>query len=141
MFKNSKQNSKVPENLKIDTVIAGGTRVKGDFSGQGAIRVDGIVEGNVEMSDGVILGEKGNIVGNIKSSQVVVYGKLDGDLSCKQLFVKHSGIINGNLSVESFSVEMGGKYNGNLRMLGEETVALHPEEIRAQEVSQQAYQG
>lgn len=113
---NSKEKSKILTNLAIDTVIADGITLKGDIIGKGAIRIDGKVEGNVELDKGVILGEKAEVVGTIKSSEVVIYGKLIGDLTCKELHIKSSGRIDGNILVQTFSVEMGGKYNGNLKM-------------------------
>ena len=112
----SKEKSKILTNLAIDTVIADGITLKGDIMGEGAIRIDGKVEGNVELNKGVILGEKAEVVGSIKSSEVVIYGKLIGDLTCKELHIKSSGRIDGNILVNSFSVEMGGKYNGSLKM-------------------------
>lgn len=119
MFNNnstSKNKSKVVTNLPIDTVISDGITLKGDIMGKGAIRIDGKVEGNVELEKGVILGEKAEVTGSIKSTEVVIYGKLIGDLTCKELHIKSSGIIDGNILVNTFSVEMGGKYNGNLKM-------------------------
>ncbi len=112
----SKDKSKNLSNLPIDTVIADGITIKGDIIGSGAIRIDGKVEGNVELNKGVILGEKAEIIGKIKSSEVVIYGKLIGDLECKELHIKETGKIDGNMVVNAFSVEMGGKYNGNLKM-------------------------
>ncbi|MFV0305804.1 MAG: polymer-forming cytoskeletal protein [Moheibacter sp.] len=119
MFNNnstSKNKSKVVTNLPIDTVISDGITLKGDIMGKGAIRIDGKVEGNVELEKGVILGEKAEVTGSIKSTEVVIYGRLIGDLTCKELHIKSSGIIDGNILVNTFSVEMGGKYNGNLKM-------------------------
>ncbi len=122
MFNKSttKEKSKNLSNLPIDTVIADGIVIIGNIIGKGAIRIDGKVEGNVELDKGVILGEKAEIIGRIKSSEVVVYGKLTGDLECKELHIKETGKIDGNMVVNCFSVEMGGKYNGNLKMTSNE---------------------
>lgn len=117
MFKaTSKDKSKNISNLPIDTVIAAGITIKGDIVGNGAIRIDGRVEGNVQLDKGVIIGEKAEIIGKVESSEVVIYGHLNGDLECKDLYLKKSGNINGNILVNQFSVDMGGKYNGNLKM-------------------------
>lgn len=117
MFKaTSKDKSKNISNLPIDTVIAAGITIKGDIVGSGAIRIDGRVEGNIQLDKGVVLGEKAEIVGKVESDEVVIYGKLIGDLACKDLYLKESGSIDGNMLVNRFSVDMGGKYNGNLKM-------------------------
>ncbi|MET3732816.1 bactofilin family protein [Moheibacter stercoris] len=118
MFKNStpKDKSKNLTNLPIETVIAEGITIQGDILGEGAIRIDGKVEGNVQLSKGVILGEKAEIIGSVKSSEVIVFGKLNGNLECKDLYIKSTGKIDGNILVNAFAVDMGGKYNGNLKM-------------------------
>lgn len=118
MFKNStpKEKSKNLTNLPIETVIAEGITIQGDILGEGAIRIDGKVEGNVQLSKGVILGEKAEIIGSVKSSEVIVFGKLNGNLECKDLYIKSTGKIDGNILVNAFAVDMGGKYNGNLKM-------------------------
>lgn len=122
MFNKSKseKNSKSLTNMPIDTVIAEGISIKGDIIGSGAIRIDGKVEGNVELSKGIILGEKAEIIGRLKSIDIIVYGKLIGDLECRDLYIMESGRLEGNLTVNRFSVEMGGKYSGNLKMTDNE---------------------
>lgn len=122
MFSKStlKEKNKSLQNLPIDTVIADGITITGDISGKGAIRIDGRIEGNIQMEKGVILGEKAEIIGSVKSSEVVVYGKMKGDLECKELYIKSTGKIEGNILVNAFSVEMGGKYNGTLKMTSNE---------------------
>lgn len=118
MFQKStpKEKNKNLNNLPIETVISDGITIKGDIIGNGAIRIDGKVEGNVELNKGVVLGEKAEIIGKVKSNEVVVYGKLIGDLECKELYIKSTGKIDGNILAHAFSVDMGGKYNGNLKM-------------------------
>lgn len=124
MFKKKENNSNKVTNLDklpITTVIAHGITIKGDVVGEGAIRIDGRIEGNVYLDKGVILGEKAEVSGTIKSNSVIIFGKLLGDLECKQLHLKSSGRIDGDMIVGTLEVEMGGQYNGSLKM---DTLAL-----------------
>ncbi|MFV0606642.1 MAG: polymer-forming cytoskeletal protein [Niabella sp.] len=116
----TKKEASIVTNLPIDTVIADSVLLKGDIRGEGAIRIDGQVEGSIELNQGVILGEKAVVTGTIKSTEVVIYGKLIGDITCKELHIKSTGNIEGNIFVNSFTVELGGVYNGTLKMKGEE---------------------
>lgn len=100
----------------ISTVVGTEILFKGDISGTSTIKVDGNVEGNINVKSGVILGEKGKVIGNIDSNQVVIYGTLQGNISCKELILKSSGIINGDISTQALEIEQGGKYNGKLSM-------------------------
>ena len=117
---NKNNNNKVEksnlDNIPINTVIDENITIKGDITGEGAIRIDGKVEGNINLTKGIILGEKAEITGTIKSNIIIVHVKLYGNLLCTQLYIKSSGIIDGDIEVEAFEVEMGGKYNGNLSM-------------------------
>ena len=104
------------DNIPINTVIDEGMLIKGNISGNGAIRVDGKIEGNIDLTKGIILGEKSEISGTIKSDIIIVHGQLKGNLSCRQLYIKSTGVIEGDIEVGAFEVELGGKYNGTLKM-------------------------
>lgn len=118
MFNKKKGNKrqKPTSNMPIDTVIAEGITFKGDIFGDGAIRIDGKVEGNIELNKGIIIGENAETQGKLQADNIIVYGSHNGDLECKELYIMESGQINGNMLVNRFSVEMGGKYTGNLKM-------------------------
>lgn len=117
MFTKSQKDIKDNLNqLQINTVIAGGINITGDIKGDTAIRIDGNVDGNVEMKKGIIIGDKGLIKGSLNSDAIIVFGKLIGNLKCKTLQIKNTGIIEGDITADSLEVEMGGKYNGNLKM-------------------------
>lgn len=111
------------DNITINTVIDEGMLITGNISGDGAIRIDGKVEGNIDLKEGIILGEKSEITGSVKSNIVVVHGKLYGNLNCRYLYIKSTGLIDGDIEVGAFEVELGGKYNGTLKMPGHEPLA------------------
>ena len=75
-----------------------------------------ILEFGTDLNKGIILGEKAEVTGTLKSNIIVVHGKLYGNLNCQQLFIKSTGLIDGDIEVDAFEVEMGGKYNGHLQM-------------------------
>lgn len=115
--KNSSRDKKTNlDNIAINTVIDEGMLIKGNISGEGAIRIDGKVEGNIDLKEGIILGEKSEVTGSVKSSIIVVHGKLYGNLDCRYLYIKSTGLIDGDIEVGAFEVELGGKYNGTLKM-------------------------
>ncbi|WP_018631251.1 bactofilin family protein [Niabella aurantiaca] len=104
------------DNITINTVIDEGMLITGNISGEGAIRIDGKVEGNIDLKEGIILGEKSEVTGSVKSNIIVVHGKLYGNLNCRYLYIKSTGLIDGDIEVGAFEVELGGKYNGTLKM-------------------------
>ena len=113
---NTKAEKTNIDNLPISTILDENISLKGDITGEGAIRIDGKVAGNIDLNKGIILGEKAEVTGTLKSNIIVVHGKLYGNLNCQQLFIKSTGLIDGDIEVDAFEVEMGGKYNGHLQM-------------------------
>lgn len=111
-----KRRTKNIEELSVNTIISSGVLFNGDMKGPGVIRIDGHVEGNILLEEGVILGEKSQVKGSVTSDIVAVYGKLEGDIACRVLYIKSSGIVEGKIKTVSISVDMGGRYNGSLIM-------------------------
>ena len=125
MFK--KKNTKTAsefEQQPITNVFGSDMKITGDITGDSPIRIDGTVEGNITVKNGVILGEKSIVTGNINSDFIVVYGKLNGNIHSKNLYIKNTGVINGDIHVDIIEIEMGGKYNGRLNMNA--TVSAEP---------------
>jgi len=114
--KNKKPSSSQIDTMPITNVLGADIIFTGDIKGDSIIRIDGKVEGNVSLKQGIVLGEKAHIKGDISSDYVVIYGNVAGNITCKELLVRKSGIINGDIQTESLEIEMGGKYNGKLTM-------------------------
>jgi cytoskeletal protein CcmA (bactofilin family) len=104
------------EQQPITNVLGSDVKLTGDIKGDFPIRIDGMVEGNVHVEKGVVLGEKSIVLGNVCSDFVIVYGKLHGDVEAKNLYIKNTGTINGSIRVDMIEIEAGGRYNGNLQM-------------------------
>ena len=66
---------------QITTIIGMGAECNGDFSAEGAIRIDGTVNGNVIVSDTVIVGASGCINGDINAQKVMIGGEVYGNLN------------------------------------------------------------
>jgi cytoskeletal protein CcmA (bactofilin family) len=100
----------------ISTLISEGCVVDGNIKAPAYVRIDGQVNGDVFIEEGLIIGEKGVVVGNILTKELVVYGTLNGNLQVGSLEIKATGKINGEIQTLTLSVENGAVYNGNLSM-------------------------
>lgn len=119
MFDNKKNIKLSPskiDSMPISTVLGADIAFTGDIKGDSLIRIDGKIDGNISLKQGVVVGEKAHIKGNINSDYVVVYGNFTGDITCKRLMIRKSGIVNGDIQTENIEIELGGKYNGKLSM-------------------------
>lgn len=66
---------------QITTIIGMGAECNGDFSAEGAIRIDGTINGNVVVTDTVIVGAAGCINGDINAQKVIIGGEVYGNLN------------------------------------------------------------
>ncbi len=68
------------------------------------------------VDEGLILGEKGSILGNILTKEMVVYGSVTGNIQTNSLEIKSTGKVTGEIRTQTLSVENGAVYNGSLSM-------------------------
>ena len=98
-------------------VLGEGTTIEGNLTSTGDLRIDGIVNGNVETKGKCVLGLSGKIVGNIHAKSCDISGKVDGNVKVADLLlVKSSGKINGDINTAKIVVENGGEFNGSCTM-------------------------
>ncbi len=100
----------------ISTLICDGCIFDGNLKAPSFARIDGQVTGDVFVDEGLIIGEKGAIHGNIITKEMVVYGTVNGNLQVNSLEIKASGKITGEIRTQTLSVENGAVYNGGLSM-------------------------
>jgi len=120
-----------PEKIKdAETIIGESIKVKGNFSGQGNVIVDGALEGSLKTKGGVMVGSKAKISANIEAQEIVVNGQINGNLTIKEcLYVGKTAVITGDVECSQISIEKGGILNGRCSMgkLDKKIVADEPE--------------
>lgn len=101
----------------IDTVISNRTRLKGEVNGEGSLRVDGTIEGTVILTGDLVLGASGRINGNVNAQNVLVAGRVEGNMNTKgRIEISSTGIVIGDVESDILVVEEGGKIQGHCRM-------------------------
>ncbi|SCD22182.1 Polymer-forming cytoskeletal [Proteiniphilum saccharofermentans] len=104
------------DSLPITTVVGNDMSFKGDIHGDGIVRIDGKVEGNISSKQGIILGEKANVEGSLESDNVIIFGHIKGSIKSKELILKTTGSVQGDIVSDFLEVEMGSKYDGSLKI-------------------------
>ena len=100
----------------ISTLISEGSVLDGNLKAPAFARIDGQVTGDVIVDEGLILGEKGSIKGNVITKEMVIYGTVNGNLQVISLEIKATGRVNGEIHTQTLEVENGAVYNGSLSM-------------------------
>src|SRR6185437_1980960 len=103
------------------TVIAEGLKIIGNVSADGAVEVNGQVDGDLHCTS-LIVSPKALISGGIKARSVVVNGKVEGPISGEDVILKSHAFVTGDIQAQSLSIERGAHFDG--RSLGPEVTNL-----------------
>lgn len=100
------------DSSSIQNIISPSTRITGDFTSNGDVRVDGYLEGTIKTAGKVVVGKDGQIVGKLECSNAYVEGKFNGEMKIEQILtLKSTAIIEGDVVTEKLSVEPGAIFN------------------------------
>ena len=106
----------------VDQATIGRTLViKGEISGSEALYIDGRIEGKITMPDSrVTIGRNGKVDATIHAREVVVMGKVTGNIECSdRVDIRSEGSVNGDISTTRISVEDGAALKGGIQVRSE----------------------
>lgn len=114
---NAKSNAK--PNGKIDSLIGAGTRIEGDISFSGGLRIDGEVRGNITGIGGdgatLVLSEQSVVEGEIRVAHVVVNGTVKGPIHATDtLELQPRSRITGDVYYANLEMHLGAVVDGRL---------------------------
>lgn len=97
--------------------LTAGSKIIGTIIADSDIRIDGTVEGDLECTGKVVIGEQGRIKGNIVCQNAEILGKLDGKIDVKStLALRSTGNILGEVTTQTLIVEPNAIFNGSCSM-------------------------
>ena len=106
----------------IDQATIGRTLViKGEISGSEALYIDGRIEGKITMPDSrVTIGRNGKVDASIQAREVVVMGKVNGNIECSdRVDIRTEGSLTGDVVSHRISVEDGASLKGGIQVRNE----------------------
>jgi cytoskeletal protein CcmA (bactofilin family) len=92
--------------------------IKGEITGAEALYIDGRIEGKITLTDNrVTIGRNGSVQADITAREVVVMGKVTGNIECTdRVDIRSEGVVNGNVLTERISVEDGAVLKGGIEV-------------------------
>jgi cytoskeletal protein CcmA (bactofilin family) len=89
--------------------------VTGDLETDGALRVDGRIEGTILRADLLVIGEGASIVGDVNAREVIVGGAVTGNIyAVQRTELLSSGIVAGDIRSAAILIQEGGVVQGRL---------------------------
>jgi cytoskeletal protein CcmA (bactofilin family) len=92
--------------------------IKGEVTGAESLFVDGRVEGTINFPENrVTIGRNGNVAANILAKEVVIMGKVQGNVDCAdRLDIRSEGMLSGDVITHRISVEEGAILKGGVEV-------------------------
>lgn len=121
---NSKSKSELPAGSSGgNSLIGAGTTIKGDIVSSGDVRIDGTLIGNISSTAKILIGQDGEVQGDIEGLQADILGKVTGKIQIKELLnLRGDAKIRGNIQAGKLQVEPTVTFNGQCHMGKEASV-------------------
>ena len=90
--------------------------IKGEVTGSESLYIDGRVEGSINLpGNRVTVGRNGVVSANINAREVVVLGKVKGNLSASdRVDIRNEGSLTGDVVAQRISIEDGAFFKGGI---------------------------
>jgi cytoskeletal protein CcmA (bactofilin family) len=90
--------------------------VKGEVSGSESLYIDGKVEGAINLpGNRVTVGRNGQVAANIMAREVVVLGKVRGNVQASdRVDIRSEGSLTGDVAAARISIEDGAYFKGGI---------------------------
>jgi cytoskeletal protein CcmA (bactofilin family) len=97
--------------------LGSGLHIKGQLTGTEDLQIDGKVEGPISLNGHqLIVGATAVLNSEIHAGEVIVYGKVIGNLYGDRVDVKTDGSVTGDISTARISIEDGAHFKGRIEI-------------------------
>jgi cytoskeletal protein CcmA (bactofilin family) len=90
--------------------------IKGEINGSESLFIDGKVEGTINLpGNRVTVGRNGQVAASINSREVVVLGKVRGNITATdRVDIRSEGALTGDVTAARISIEDGAFFKGGI---------------------------
>ena len=114
--KSSNRNNPAGDGSSVN-LIGGGTKIVGDITSAGDVRIDGHLSGNIVIAGKFVLGATGVVEGNITSVNADLSGEVKGTVKISEMLsLKSTARINGDIETSKLMIEPGALFTGTCNM-------------------------
>ncbi len=102
----------------IGTTIGNGITLDNvTLRGMGIVRVDGVVNGEIQLEGHLVVGEGGKVVGEAHVGSALILGAYDGNIYAEDsLHIAAGSHVNGNVRTGRLIVDDGADFHGTCNM-------------------------
>ena len=97
--------------------LGSGLHIKGQLTGTEDLQIDGRVEGPISLNGHqLVVGPTAVLNSEIHAGEVVVFGKVIGNLYGDRVDIKTDGSVTGDISTARISIEDGAHFKGRIEI-------------------------
>jgi len=100
----------------IESTIGANTHIKGDIQGDGGLRIDGVIEGTVEITGNLVITESAKVRAEIKANNVSIAGAVQGNVIANRVEIADTGRVWGDMTIKSLLINEGAYLRGQTFM-------------------------
>ncbi len=129
-----KQTTSVaPTSKKINsaTIITACMEITGNLQGSDTLHVDGKIIGDITVSNTLVIGKSGLVVGEVKAKNAIINGELQGSIQCDELEVMQTGKLSKEIHAKHLVLD--GQIEGII-MGGSRIEVLENAKIKADKI-------
>ena len=105
---------------RAETLVGTDTVFQGTISTKGMLRIDGKVDGGINDAAELIIGQGGEVQGDIFAKIIIIGGKVTGNISAgKNIEILPKAQIYGDIRTPQLSIAEGAVFEGNCVMTTE----------------------
>jgi len=112
----------------VCSLIGQGSRFEGKGAVNGTLRIDGTYQGDLDVTEALVVGGSGHFAGEVRAQAVVVCGRLEGIVWATGSVELQAGChYEGEIHTGKFIVHEGVFFQGSCHMDGEASQPSQPQ--------------
>lgn len=121
------QSEKTEDHARtFDTALGAGSVLEGKLISDGNVRLDGKLNGTLEIGENVLVGTTAEIEADIAAKHVSIAGTVRGDVSGERVHLLSTARVIGNINARSLVTEDGAFIDGRITMKTSPPTASEP---------------
>jgi cytoskeletal protein CcmA (bactofilin family) len=103
----------------MNTLLGKGSSFNGTLKVEGGIRIDGQLEGQLEISGTLVVGKEGQLKAEIRAKDAIIGGKVTGNLTAANKIELQSGAhFSGDIKCRGLIIDNDVYFDGTSKMTG-----------------------
>ena len=119
------------------SIICADMKINGSVISEGALQIDGVVDGDVSATD-ITIGASGHITGEVKAEVVKVKGKIRGSIRARKVELESGAHVKGDIVHSSLQIQSNAVFEGQVKHADDPLKETGPKGASASSVSNES---